>query len=81
MKTSTGGLLPLENSSYFTAAQLAAINKSVGCTADNGTLPQSDMFVRGDSRGNENVALSALQALFLDNYSKIATEVQQQKPR
>jgi hypothetical protein len=80
MKTSPGGLPPLDNSTYFTPAQLAAINASVGGMADQGPLPQSAMFVTGDTRGNENVELTVLQTLFLDNHNKIAAELQQQNP-
>ncbi len=80
MKTSPGGLPPLNNSTYFTTAQLAAINASVGGMADDGPLPASQMFVTGDTRGNENVELTALQALFLDNHNKIAAELQKENP-
>jgi len=80
MKTSPGGLPPLDNTTYFTPAQLAAINASVGGMADNGPLPESAMFVTGDSRGNENVELTVLQALFLDNHNLIATQLQKEPP-
>jgi hypothetical protein len=80
MKTSPGGLPPLDNSTYFTSAQLAAINASVGGMANDGPLPQSAMYVTGDSRGNENIELTVLQALFLDNHNRIAAELQQEHP-
>jgi peroxidase len=80
MKTSPGGLPPLDNTTYFTPAQLAAINASVGGMGDDGPLPESDMFVTGDSRGNENLELTALQVLFLDNHNRIASELQQENP-
>jgi peroxidase len=80
MKTSPGGLPPLDNSTYFTTAQLAAINTSVGGMADDGPLPQSQMFVTGDSRGNENVELTVLQTLFLDNHNRLASELQKENP-
>jgi len=80
MKTSPGGLPPLDNSTYFTKAQLAAINAPEGGMADDGSLPESQMFVTGDTRGNENVELTALQALFLDNHNRLATELQQEHP-
>jgi peroxidase len=80
MKTSPGGLPPLDNSTYFTNAQLTAINASVGGMANDGSLPQSSMFVTGDSRGNENIELTVLQALFLDNHNRIASELQKQNP-
>jgi peroxidase len=80
MKTSLGGLPPLDNSTYFTVTQLATINASVGGMQDGGPLPESDMFVTGDTRGNENVELTALQTLFLDNHNRIAAELQAQHP-
>ncbi len=80
MKTSPGGLPPLDNSTYFTSAQLAAINASVGGMADDGPAPPSQMFVTGDSRGNENVELTVLQTLFLDNHNRIAAELQEENP-
>ncbi len=80
MKTSPGNMLPIDNSTYFTADQLAAINASVGGMANNGFAPTSDLFVTGDSRGNENIELTALQTLFLRNHNMIATELHQQNP-
>ncbi len=80
MKTSAGGLPPIDNSTYFTAAQLSAINASVGGMADSGPLPESDMYVTGDTRGNENIELTVLQALFLDNHNRIANQLQQENP-
>jgi hypothetical protein len=80
MKTSLGGLPPLDNTTYFTPAQLALINASVGGMADNGPLPESAMFVTGDTRGNENMELTALQTLFLDNHNRIAAQLQQANP-
>ena len=80
MKTSPGGLPPLDNTTYFTPAQLAVINASVGGMADAGSLPESDMFVTGDSRGNETIELTVLQTLFLDNHNRIATELHREHP-
>ncbi len=80
MKTGAGGLLPLDNSTYFTPTQLAQINASVGGMADDGPLPESQMFVTGDTRGNENLELTALQTLFLDNHNRIAAELQKENP-
>ncbi len=80
MKTSPGGLPPLDNSTYFTATQLAQINASVGGMANDGPLPESQMFVTGDTRGNENLELTALQTLFLDNHNRIAAQLQKANP-
>ena len=81
MKTSPGGLPPLDNTTYFTPAQLKVINASVGGMADAGSLPESDMFVTGDSRGNETIELTVLQTLFLDNHNRIATQLHKEHPR
>jgi peroxidase len=80
MKTSPGGLPPLCNTNYFTTEQLAVINASVGGMANSGGAPQTDIFVTGDSRGNENVELTVLQALFLDNHNLIAGEMRRANP-
>ena len=37
-------------------------------------------FATGDVRGNENVELTALQVLFLDNHNQIAAQLQQEHP-
>ena len=81
MKTSPGGLPPLDNTTYFTAAQLKAMNASVGGMADAGSSPEADMFVTGDSRGNETIELTVLQTLFLDNHNHIATLLHKEHPR
>jgi peroxidase len=80
MKTSPGGLLPYDNSTYFTAQQLAALNQSVGGMQNEGPLPTSSLFATGDTRGNENLELTALQTLFVRNHNLIASELQQQHP-
>jgi peroxidase len=80
MKTSPGGLPPLYNSNYFTSAQTAVINAYEGGMADAGPVPESSMFVTGDTRGNENLELTALQTLFLDNHNLIAGELAQANP-
>ncbi len=80
LKTSPGGLPPLDNTTYFTPAQLQVINASVGGMGDDGSLPESDMFVTGDSRGNETIELTTLQTLFLDNHNHIATELHKEHP-
>jgi peroxidase len=80
MKTSPGGLPPLDNTKYFTPAQLQEINDSVGGMADAGSLPESKMFVTGDSRGNETIELTVLQSLFLDNHNNIAKQLHKEHP-
>ncbi len=80
MKTSPGGLPPLDNTDYFTAQQLQQINASVGGMANGGPFQESQLFVTGDTRGNENLELTTLQTLFLDNHNRIAGELQQEHP-
>ncbi|HEX3313754.1 MAG TPA: peroxidase family protein [Gemmataceae bacterium] len=76
LKTSAGNMLPYDNSTYFTPAQLALMNMA----NDSNAVPISGLFVTGDVRGNENVELTALQTLFLRNHNRIATELQQLHP-
>jgi hypothetical protein len=76
LKTSPGNMLPYDNSTYFTPAQLAVINMA----NDAGAVPTQNLFVTGDVRGNENVELTALQTLFVRNHNLIAGELQQLHP-
>jgi peroxidase len=76
LKTSPGNMLPYDNSTYFTPAQLALINMA----NDSGAVPTQDLFVTGDVRGNENVELTALQTLFVRNHNLIAGELQKEHP-
>jgi hypothetical protein len=76
LKTSPGNMLPYDNSTYFTPAQLAVIHMA----NDSGAVPTQDLFVTGDVRGNENVELTALQTLFVRNHNRIAAELQQEHP-
>jgi hypothetical protein len=76
MKTSPGNMLPYDNSTYFTPAQLAVINMANDAQA----VSTENLFVTGDVRGNENVELTALQTLFVRNHNRIAAELQQEHP-
>lgn len=76
MKTSPGNMLPYDNSTYFTPAQLGIINMANDAQA----VPTQNLFVTGDVRGNENVELTALQTLFVRNHNLIASELQQSHP-
>ncbi len=76
MKTSPGNMLPYDNSAYFTATQLAAINMA----NDSHMVATASLFVTGDVRGNENVELTALQTLFVRNHNKIATALRTEHP-
>jgi hypothetical protein len=76
LKTSPGNMLPYDNGTYFTPAQLAVINMA----NDAGAVPAQNLFVTGDVRGNENVELTALQTLFVRNHNRIAAQLQQHHP-
>ncbi len=76
LKTSPGGLLPYDNSTYFTPAQLALFNMA----NDSGAVATQNLFVTGDVRGNENVELTALQTLFVRNHNLIASQLQREHP-
>ena len=80
LKTSPGGMLPYDNANYFTAPQLTALNQSVGGMENQGPLPTADLFATGDTRGNENVELMALQTLFVRNHNRIASELRKGHP-
>jgi hypothetical protein len=76
LKTSPGNMLPYDNATYFTPAQLAVINMA----NDSGAVATGNLFVTGDVRGNENVELTALQTLFVRNHNMIASELQKEHP-
>jgi hypothetical protein len=76
MKTSPGNMLPYNNLTYFTQAQLNALNMANDAQA----VPSTSLFATGDVRGNENVELTALQTLFVRNHNRIANELHQEHP-
>jgi hypothetical protein len=76
LKTSPGNMLPYNNTTYFTVAQLAALNMANDAQA----APSQDLFATGDVRGNENLELTALQTLFVRNHNRIAAELQKDHP-
>jgi hypothetical protein len=80
LKTSPGNELPYDNSTYFTASQLAAINAAEGGMANQGFLPNTALFVTGDVRGNENIELTALQTLFVRNHNRLADQLHVSHP-
>src|SRR5262249_591488 len=71
-----GNMLPYDNSTYFTSAQLAIIHMA----NDSGMVDTDKLFVAGDVRANENVELTALQTLFVRNHNLIATKLQKAHP-
>jgi hypothetical protein len=76
LKTSPGNLLPYDNSTYFTPAQIAALNMQNA----SGAVPTSSLFAAGDVRANENLELTAMQTLFMRNHNRIATLLQKEHP-
>src|SRR5262249_49788693 len=76
LKTSPGNMLPLNNTTYFSVGQLAALNMANDAQA----VPGSQLFATGDVRGNENLELTALQTLFVRNHNRLARALQQEHP-
>jgi hypothetical protein len=76
LKTSPGNMLPYDNTTYFTHAQIAALNMA----NDPQAVPESQLFAAGDVRANENIELTALETLFVRNHNLIAGQLQQQHP-
>jgi hypothetical protein len=76
MKTSPGGFLPYDNTTYFTTDQIAALNMA----NDAQQVPTSSLFAAGDVRANENIELTAIQTLFVRNHNRLATELHSLHP-
>jgi hypothetical protein len=77
LKSSDNGLLlPLDNTTYFTKDQIAALNMA----NDSQLVPESQLFAAGDVRANENMELTAIQTLFMRNHNAIATQLATMDP-
>jgi hypothetical protein len=80
LKTSPGGLLPYDNSTYFTPSQLASLNAYIGGMQNEGALANSQIFAAGDIRGNENLEMTTIVTLFVDNHNMLAKELSKEHP-
>jgi hypothetical protein len=79
LRTSAGSFLPRE--SDFTAAELATLNHDEGGIANDAMqVPNSELFVAGDKRVNENVELMSQQTLFMRNHNRLASQLQSLHP-
>jgi hypothetical protein len=76
LKTSPGRLLPYDNTTYFTPAQISALNMA----NDAMQVPKSSLFAAGDVRANENIELTAIQTLFVRNHNRLAEQLHDLHP-
>jgi hypothetical protein len=76
LKSSPGNLLPFNNTTYFTQAQLTALNMA----NDAHQVPDANLFAAGDRRANENIELTAVQTLFMRNHNRIADQLAASNP-
>ena len=76
LKTSPGNMLPYDNTTYFTPAQITALNMA----NDAQEVAESQLFAAGDVRANENVELTALETLFFAITIAIATGLAKSHP-
>ncbi len=76
LKTSPGDLLPYDNATYFTPAQIAALNMA----NDAMQVPESSLFAAGDVRVNENIELTAITTLFVRNHNRLADQLHNLHP-
>jgi hypothetical protein len=68
LKTSPGNLLPFNNTTYFTADELAALHMG----NDTHAVPDDQLFAAGDIRANENIELTSLHTLFVREHNRLA---------
>jgi hypothetical protein len=69
-------LLPFNNLTYFTAAQIAELNMA----NDVHLVANTELFAAGDVRANETTELTSLHTLFVRNHNRLAGQVQFLRP-
>jgi peroxidase len=76
LKTSAGDFMPRQNLSFFTQAELNVIATDLhGMANDAQQVPDSQLFVAGDRRANENVELMSQHTIFLRNHNRLADQI------
>ena len=70
-------LLPFTSTTYFTPAQIAALDMA----NDAHIVPSDQLFAAGDVRANENVELTGLQTLFVREHNYWADKIQTAVPQ
>jgi hypothetical protein len=74
LRTGPNDFLPTE--SMFTSTELATLNHDEGGIANDAhQVPDSQLFVAGDKRVNENIELMSQQTLFLRNHNRLADQI------
>jgi peroxidase len=84
LQTSPGDLLPFNNTTYFPnihdAATAADPTASCKIANDAHLVPDSQLFMAGDVRVNENIELTSVQTLLMREHNRIADEIHEQNP-
>jgi hypothetical protein len=73
MKTSTGNMLPLNDTATLGGPPLNMAN-------DAHIFPDNELFAAGDVRANENIELTALQTLFVREHNSWAAKIAAANP-
>jgi len=68
MKTSSGNMLPLNNTAVLGGPMLNMAN-------DAQIFPEDQLFAAGDVRANENIELTSLQTLFVREHNQWAAKI------